>query len=328
MKRIFYFLLINLALIGIPLTAFYLWASSGTSDESAISGIKQLPNTALRTDFPGDSTVSIMTYNIGYLSGMTNNLSIKANKEFHDANMAVMKDYLKGNQPDIIAFQEIDYGSKRSFETDQEQEIAQGIYPFAARAVNWNKNYLPFPHWPISVHFRKVISGQSVISKFPITGQHIDTLSRVQDEPFYYRDFYLNRLAQICTLKVGNQQVMVINVHLEAFDRDTRQIHSESVLKLFQDYSQKFPTIIVGDFNSDPNEDKSTIRTFFDQGIASAAVQGDKNLFTYPADNPDVRIDYIFYSPHFELLESKVVKEVGDISDHLPVFAKLKLKRF
>ncbi|SEG18189.1 endonuclease/exonuclease/phosphatase family protein [Sphingobacterium lactis] len=328
MKRIFYFLLITLAFIGIPLIVFYLWASSGTSEESAISGIKQLPNTAQRTEFPGDSTVSIMTYNIGYLSGMTNNLSVKANKEFHDANMAVMKDYLKGNQPDIIAFQEIDYGSKRSFETDQEQEIAQGIYPFAARAVNWNKNYLPFPHWPISVHFRKVISGQSVISKFPITEQQIDTLSRVQDEPFYYRDFYLNRLAQICTLKVGNQQIMVINVHLEAFDRDTRQIHSERVLKLFQDYSQKFPTIIVGDFNSDPNEDESTIRSFFDQGIASAAVQGDINLFTYPADKPDVRIDYIFYSPHFELLESKVVKEVGDISDHLPVYAKLKLKPF
>lgn len=54
-------------------------------------------------------------------------------------------------------------------------------------------------------------------------------------------------------------------------------------------------------------------------------MEEDGNFFTYPSDKPEMRLDYIFYSDHFEMLESRVVTEVGTVSDHLPVYAKLKL---
>lgn len=147
-----------------------------------------------------DSVFRIMSYNIGYMSGMTNNEPVRPERTLYESNLASGLRFLDAIDADIIAFQEIDYGSQRSYEIDQEKEIADKLhYPYVARAVNWDKKYVPFPYWPISVHFGKVLSGQSVLSKFPILQQSVDTLSKVASAPFYYNAYYLERLAQVCT---------------------------------------------------------------------------------------------------------------------------------
>lgn len=326
MKKTLYLALLFLGILAVLTFNIYYWASRKTDDKRAVSQIVKLSDQTLSSSSKNDSTLSIMTYNIGYLSGMTNNLPVKQEKESHKQNLSFMKSFLKELKPDIVAFQEIDYGSHRSFDVDQEFELANSHYPYAARATNWDKEYVPYPYWPINVHFKKIISGQSLISKFEVKQQMIDTLARVESEPFYYKAFYLDRLAQICTLKFENKDILVINVHLEAFDQQTRIKHSEKVLELYENCSKRYPTILVGDFNSCPKEKNPTINTFLGKNINSAAMVEDGNFFTYPSDKPEMRLDYIFYSDHFEMLESRVVTEVGEVSDHLPVYAKFKLK--
>ena len=37
-----------------------------------------------------------------------------------------------------------------------------------AIAISWDKNYVPFPYWPPTAQFGKILSGQSIISRSPI----------------------------------------------------------------------------------------------------------------------------------------------------------------
>ena len=80
------------------------------------------------------------------------------------------------------------------------------------------------------------------------------------------------------------------------------------------------PMIIGGDFNEGP--DAPGIRLLREQtGLQDAdAVQ---SRLTYPADLPEHRIDYFFYSPELMLKEISPVSTLA--SDHLPLLAEFSL---
>ena len=131
---------------------FFFWASSPILDKKDYQ--KLLKNNYVTT-INNDSVFNIITYNIGYLSGMTNNLSVKTPKKLYDTNLAKVLQETKRINPDIIAFQEIDYNAARSYHINQQNEIAKLGYNYVAEAVNWDETYVPFPYWPPSVHFGK-----------------------------------------------------------------------------------------------------------------------------------------------------------------------------
>ena len=86
-----------------------------------------------------DSVFGIVTYNIGYLSGMTNNRSIEKPKELFDNNLQKVLTETKKVNADIIAFQEIDYNADRSYKVNQQNEIAKLGYNYVAETVNWDE---------------------------------------------------------------------------------------------------------------------------------------------------------------------------------------------
>ena len=65
-----------------------------------------------------------------------------------------------------------------------------------------------------------------------------------------------------------------------------------------------------------------------DKAIGSASVSDIINTpNSFPSDNPNVRLDYIFFTnKDFELINSKILVDFGSISDHLPCYAELKIK--
>lgn len=319
-KLIFY--LITGSLICFVL--FFFWASSPNYTNSEYSKLI-INNHDVKTK--RDSIFSIVTYNIGYLSGMTNNKAISKPKALFDTNLEKVKKEFELLNPDIIAFQEIDYASARSFEVNQQNEIAGLGYNYVAQNINWDEKYVPFPYWPPSLHFGKVISGQSILSKYPIKDLQRIVLDRVIDNPFYRDALYLERLAQVATVTLENKNVIIINVHLESYDKTTREKQLETIIELFKKYNRKYPTILLGDFNSDVNYDNPTIIKIFNlENIGNAAFESNYE-FTYSSVKPFKRIDYIFYSKNsIEMIDSKVLKQFGEASDHLPVEMKFKLK--
>ena len=56
---------------------------------------------------------------------------------------------------------------------------------------------MPFPYGLPSVNFGKVVSGQSILSKYSLSDYSRIVLERVEDNPFYRDAFYLDRLVQV-----------------------------------------------------------------------------------------------------------------------------------
>ncbi|CAM1360859.1 Endonuclease/exonuclease/phosphatase [Tenacibaculum soleae] len=314
-----------LVLVIIAFVIFFFWASSPTIDEKEYAELIENENPVAVIN---DSVYSIVTYNVGYLSGMTNNLPVAKPRKLFEDNQKKVEAELKKVNPDIVAFQEIDYKASRSYEVDQEKEFMKLGFNYAARGVNWDERYVPFPYWPPSMHFGKVISGQSIISKYKLKDYERIVLERVPDNPFYRDALYLERLAQVVKVVLEGKEVVIINIHLEAFDKPTRVRQFEYVLELFKQYKDQYPTILLGDFNSKARDKEAAVQKIFKmRGVGNAAFNAINPSNTFDTKNPFERIDYIFYTENtIEYVNGKVLNVFEQASDHLPVEMQFKLK--
>ncbi len=279
-----------------------------------------------------DSTLKVMTYNLGYLSGMTNNRPIRREPDFFSSNLAAAKSLLQKVDADVIGVQEVDFGSSRSFYVNQLDTLARvADYASGYRSVNWDKKYVPFPYWPPSRHFGRMLSGQAIISNYALSSGQTLVLPPNRSSPSYYRAFYLDRLLQVTEFDYLGEKVKVLNVHLEAFDLDTRLRQVEVVKGVYEEYASNFPVILMGDFNAEipaKSMDPDAIEALLTAPWIASAVPFGKEAEngTFPSDAPERMIDYIFYNENFlRCINAHVIIEAGQISDHLPVEAKFQL---
>jgi endonuclease/exonuclease/phosphatase family metal-dependent hydrolase len=325
MKKILKFLFVGFVGLFFILVGFYFWASS---PNLALNKYNSLASYNYPSQIKNDSIHSIITYNIGYLSGMTNNLAVEKPKSLFDQNINKVIYELKKADADIIALQEIDFDSNRSFHINQQEEIAKLGYSYAGQNVNWDKKYVPFPYFPFSLHFGKIISGQSVLSKYTIVNQERIELLRNDNNPFYYDSFYLDRLAQVVKININDKILVLINVHLEAYDRETRAKQMQKIKSLYLKYYLDFPTIILGDFNSDTNLSDASIGLLLKlphMGCAAFDPLGPDNTFS--SKSPTKRLDYILYNDNFiQEINGSVLKQFDQASDHLPLQMNFKFK--
>lgn len=331
-------------LIGLPtatIALFYFWASAGTlsKDQYATVTAYDAPAPAVKTSY------TIVSYNIGYLSGLANNTTNKPEQSFFVKNQQQAIAALGVTAPDIVALQEVDIAAKRSYDIDQVAALAKGLAMNAgAIAINWDKQYLPFPYWPPSAHFGKILSGQAIISRYPIEKNHRIVLEQVPDNSFIYNKFYLDRLAQISQISLDGQPLIVISVHLEAFDEATRVRQTQFVRKLAEEYAETFPVVVIGDFNSALNRAKFVTATGENLGetqfsikemLASKAFEpataqnewSNTAAATFPSDAPKYKLDYIFYTPAtIEMIDTQVLTDAAQASDHLPLMMQFRFK--
>jgi endonuclease/exonuclease/phosphatase family metal-dependent hydrolase len=325
MKRFLKYLSRFFLLLIVAFVIFFFWASSPTLE---LSEYQSLIANETKSTQKNDSIFSIVTYNIGYLSGMTNNLAVESPKELFDVNMAKVVSEIKKVKPDIMAFQEIDFDASRSYNVNQEEEISKLGFNYRAQTINWDERYLPFPYWPISMHYGKVVSGQSIISKYPLKEQQRIVLQRVADAPFYRDAFYLERLAQVVKVVLNGKEVVLINIHLEAYEKETRVKQFEEVLAIFNQYKEIYPTILLGDFNARARDENAVVQKIFAMKAIGSAASDMNNLGnTFNSKDPSKRIDYIFYTKNsIEYISGKVLNQFGQASDHLPLEMKFRIK--
>jgi len=335
-------------LLGLPTAAialFFIWASSSGYDKQNYAEIVTDPAQPQPSE---QDSYTLVTYNLGYLSGLANNTATKLEQSFFEANQQRVVKALGAVNPDIVALQEVDFGAQRSYGVNQSEAIARALNKMAyATAINWDKNYVPFPYWPPSAHFGKMLSGQAILSRYPITENTRTVLQRVAGNNFVYNAFYLERLLQVSTVSIGDKTLVVMSTHLEAFDEETRVAQTQFVRAAAEEYAQTHPVLLVGDFNSALNrpsfvattgktyeEKQFSIKEILMSARFATAVpqtqwptQDTAETATFPSDQPEYKLDYIFYTPStIELIEAQVLGDAGDASDHLPLMARFRLK--
>jgi endonuclease/exonuclease/phosphatase family metal-dependent hydrolase len=227
---------------------------------------------------------------------------------------------LKEAQLDIVVLNEVDFSSFWSGHFDQAKVIAQEAgYSYLVEQRNIDA----------AIPFCSIRLGNAVLSRYPIAE------ARFVKFPNPSRIWELfggdTKYGLVCTINLPHEeQVRVFAVHLTVHGEALRVESVRKILEVQQE--SDIPLIVMGDFNAAPTEyphfyaDEAG-NNAIDVLLASKQLTTlplgplDPKDFTFPSENPDRVIDWIFVSPPWQLTEKKVL--LSDLSDHLPVIARL-----
>lgn len=203
----------------------------------------------------GDS-LDVMSWNIGYGAlGADADFFMDGGKDVMSSTTETVYDNLAGiskeinaKNPDIILLQEVDIDSKRSHNVNEYSELDGLINGYQSTfAYNYVCLYVPYPMPPIG----KVNCGIATFSKYGI-----DESTRIALPcPFTWpmRLANLKRCVDVnrISLDGSDKELVVVNLHLEAYDDGEGKILQTAMLKdiLQKEYEAGNYVIAGGDFN-------------------------------------------------------------------------------
>ncbi len=307
---------------------FVSWIPDQVGDDIGDVGDDKSKNTALK----------VMTYNIGFGGGLEGLRAHRPDLSTIRQNLDHIIAAIRGENPDILGVQEIDIASHRSTFIDEVALIAKEAgFAYYAVAYTWDRRWVPYPTTlDFRAQFGRTLAGQVVFSKFPIRSQRILRFSKPAKNSWIYNLFYLDRVAQILEIEtVAGTPIQVVNVHFEAWDKDER---AKQAAALMATLPQRERTIVMGDFNTipdsasqrdqfedDPRDDYRGDVTFSILSGVFREVLPEVSAWSFPADKPSRRLDFIFYGEGLECLSAGIVGNAGWGSDHLPVCATMQM---
>lgn len=331
------------ALIFLGLGLFLYWGLGTTLPKESMVELPPVPPGTTPPEAP--PTLSVVSYNMGHAQGIKDNAWDYRDKKTTENQLRMVADAMKAMDADIFLLQEVDLDSNRTFHINQIEFLKEQTgLPYEACALVWDKNYLPYPYWPPSHHLGYLKSANCILSRFPLSNHHRYVFDKPKSNSFWYNWGYIDRAIQRVDVTIGEQKLALLNVHLEAWDAPTR----EEQIKILHDYMKKIdlPIILGGDFNTipphsgknsgfsdDPQANYSlenTMPWFYtsDEKLIVPTISEQYkdafDLYTFPSNAPDRRLDYIFLmGGNLSFIDFRVVKEAGIASDHLPVMARI-----
>ncbi len=295
-------------------------------------------------------SLTLLTWNIGY-AGLDKEMDffrdggtkvITPKPDFLE-NVSGISDFLVRNDTiDFILIQEIDRDSKRSYRTDEYDDISKKIPEYGSFfAMNYNVFFVPAPpENPMG----KVVSGIATFSKY-IPNSSV-RYSLPGDFGFPTQLFYLDRCFMVNRYTLsGSKELIIINTHNEAFDEgDIRKAQLETIRKFILDeYKSGNFVIAGGDWNQYPPDCKPA----FPENQVNTSLMAVESDFlspewkwVYDTTSPtnrsvvagydpattttDIR-DFFLVSPNVESVSVKCHNLHFAYSDHNPVIVSLKL---
>ena len=296
-------------------------------------------------DVPSETEgiLRVVTWNIHFGSGPREPRARPSRKAVHGFLDGICE-VLEHVRPGIVFVQECDFRSARSRNVDQMRYLARKLgYRYMAPTVTWEKRYVPYPLWPPRAHYGRVLSGQVILSRYPLDAMGRLLFPKPRGNPWWYNFFYLDRCVTKVRARVGESDLTLFNVHLEAFDREARMEQARLLVGFFR-RERGGANVMAGDFNAlpggaarkkdfpdEPDHDMSgdaTIEIMGGTGLkevvgSEAYARNEGKYFTFPSSAPNRRLDYLFIGPACRVIEARVLTEAAGLSDHLPVMTAL-----
>lgn len=236
--------------------------------------------------FSQSGTFQIMSYNIHHGADTNDNLTIKE-----------MKKYIKKSGVSIVGLQEVDSVCERSGSIDEVKELAHG---------SKFKGYFT-RHFA----FQGGAYGQGLLSKYKVASL------RNIEIPIFPQEEGKSVSMLMADIEVEKHLVVTVAVvHLDYRNKSSRLQQIELITSILKD--EIHPVILLGDFNAYyRSEEIEVLKERFTLFPIS------EDAFTYPASNPDRRIDFIFISEGAPLRVLSERIDSVNFSDHLPLIATI-----
>ena len=222
---------------------------------------------------------------------------------------------IRALSPDVVGLEEVDvHWADRSGFVDQANRLGKLL----GMVVRFAHIY-ELPGATDSAPKREF--GVALLSRYPIVTWENDTLTRLSTQAENAAPTRMPGLLA-ATIDVHGTPVRVFVTHLD-YRKDPSVRQTQVAEMLARIGAVDSPTLLLGDMNATP--DAGELQPLFARmrdGWLTAAGPG----FTYPADAPSERIDYVLVSPNAKV-DSAFVPVVPAASDHRPVVVDLSFGR-
>lgn len=227
-----------------------------------------------------EGTLRVLTYNIHHAIGVDGALDIPR-----------IGEVIRSADADLVALQEVDQGTKRTFEQKQLEMLARytGLHGRFAKAID----------------FQGGEYGQAILSRDPIAGIEIHQLPNESSRE--------QRIAAEAVVEVQGKTIRFVSTHLDHSSEELRRRQADRLVELFE--KDEGLVILAGDLNA--TLESETMQAI---GRVWRLDELKSDGATYPAETPTARIDYILTNKKapISVVEIRVLDE-PIASDHRPV---------
>jgi endonuclease/exonuclease/phosphatase family metal-dependent hydrolase len=241
---------------------------------------------------PKSVEVRVLSYNIHHGEGLDKRVDLER-----------IARVVEDTRADLVALQEVDKGVQRSKGLDEPARMGEltGMQPVFEKNINYQGGEY----------------GNAVLSRLPVLSHENHPLPQsVANE---------QRGMLEVRVQAGGQPLIFVATHFSYYPEEVERLASVESFRKLADEKGDVPVIMAGDLNARP--DSQTVKNL-NAFLSNACPPGAEGVFTFPADKPDIRIDYIFYTrnPRVRCVEYKVVPEEV-ASDHRPILAVFEVAR-
>ncbi len=211
----------------------------------------------------------------------------------------IMAKAIGAENPDIVGLNEVRGG---------------GAYPDFANAEKLSElTGMPYFYFAQAIPIPGGGYGNAFLSKIPIL--EAETVPIPDPEVRGYNGYYETR----CILKAKLEGGITVLVTHMGLNPDEQINAVKTVLANISDEK----CILMGDFNMTP--DNSLLSPIYEEMTDTAAKFSEEKL-SYPSDNPERKIDYIFVSKDISVLSADIPAIIA--SDHRPHTANICIDKY
>ena len=237
--------------------------------------------------------MKILTFNIRNRYGIKNYSGIYKGID----TIKNLSDYIKSNDIDIIALQEVVESYRDNLTNSLGAYYVYGKPRFGSNIFTRNINKLKRFNESVNIYTKKE-AVKYCCYKLP----------NLPD--------ILPRIATLVEYKVGSKIITIINVHLSAYNKISKNRQLKYLYKKIK--SIKTPVILLGDFNMNikSNIMNNFINKLSNTNINHLEIKGR----TFKKSKRNLPIDHVFVSNSLKIKSIEKVKdEIVSFSDHYPV---------
>lgn len=349
-KKILKILLIIIGVIVLCAAALILWLTVTEFNPPAVEDVEVKADGGSGNPVIGDE-LDIMSWNIGYAGlgkdadfFMDGGDDVKTyDSDGVSANLLGIYDTLYGeDQADIFMLQEVDKNSARTYGKDETSSL--GVYN-TTYALNYSCKFVPYPIPPMG----RINSGLMTTTDYEISSAERISLPCPFKWPVSAANLKRCLLVSYLPISGSDSKLVIVNLHLEAYDDGAGKIAQTNQLKEFiqSEYEKGNYVIAGGDFNqifpggldAYPNTHKEN----WEPGVLTDDIMPEGWTLAYDLTTPSCRllnqpydpddtedtqyyvIDGFILSPNVELLNVKTVNAGFAYADHNPVRLSVRL---